>query len=177
MVFCSISLHTLAPPSHYTHKHTPTSHCTLAHIPYQTLAHPTARAFTSPPHKQLTYSCMCCLAFPHRRVMLTSSLLSSGQLCSSVLSQLPFVTPLPPTHLPLPPLPCLSFLLPILFPPFTASFHSISPPLTLLLLPSPSLSDEGGQLDFSVVSEGSIPRSLLDPSDGNHFRTSLRLAL
>jgi len=39
------------------------------------------------------------------------------------------------------------------------------------------LSDEGGQLDFSVVSEGSIPRSLLDPSDGNHLRTSLRLAL
>lgn len=33
----------------------------------------------------------------------------------------------------------------------------------------PRLSDETGSLEFSVVSEGSLPRSLLDEKDGKSF--------
>lgn len=162
MVICShLSPH---PPTTHTsihlpptaHQHTPpTRH---QHIPPHELYLPTTQA--------AHLSCMCCLAFPHRRVMLTSSLLSSGQCVAAYFPSFPSSLPShPPTY---PPLPFFPFAHPL--PPLPTSSHSISPPLTLLLLSSPSLSDEGGQLDFSVVSEGSIPRSLLDPSDGNHFR-------
>ena len=51
--------------------------------------------------------------------------------------------------------------------------HHMDSPLIILLLQDDSdfqpslfrLSDEGGSLEFSLVSEGSIPRSGLDPSD------------
>ena len=48
------------------------------------------------------------------------------------------------------------------------SHPSLPPFLPSFLSSFPRLSDEGGKLEFSVVSEGSIPKSGLDPADGIH---------
>lgn len=50
--------------------------------------------------------------------------------------------------------------------------HDISPSCTCVLSPKSSygrLSDAGGEMEFSLVSQGSIPQAMLDPSDGKFF--------